>query len=524
MTEKTEQAARNIRRALELLAHAFNPPHAPVPRPIRLADLLLASADDLDLRNAELRHTWLRGIDFGNSRLGDLSHSILDAALLESCELAPEALAHTHLIGTKLPDGLEPPPSAFTELPAVPPTPILPLGHAGPVKAVDFSPDGRLLASGAGDETLCLWDLATGKPLSILVGHDDWVLDLAFSPDGRLLVSGSHDRTLRLWNPATGEHLRILEGHGDSVTSVAFSPDGRLLASGSQDKTLRLWDPATGKPLLRTLEGHDGPVLSIDFSPDGRLLASGSRDKTLRLWNPGTDKHLHTLEGHRGEVNSVAFSRDGLLASGSGDKTLRLWDPATGKLLHTLKGHGGWVESVAFSPDGRLLASGSSGNTLRLWEPTTGKLLHTLEGHGASVWSLAFSPDGTQLVSASHDGTIRLWDLGKRVCLRLIAPLRDGTVMLADAAGLYFSRNDGRPWQIQSFAGFPRPLPADPLLERLTGFVTEGNWVLPICSYPEHFRWDDDTNPRTLILPWPEDYDYQRLLGRARGSTTGMEG
>ncbi len=62
------------------------------------------------------------------------------------------------------------------------------------------------------------------------------------------------------------------------------------------------------------------------------------------------------------------------------------------------------------------------------------------------------------------------------------------------------------------------------MLERLTGFVTEGDWVLPIYSYPEHLRWDDDTNPRTLILPWPEGHDYQRLLGRARGPATGMGG
>ncbi|KAI3113559.1 hypothetical protein CBS147330_9834 [Penicillium roqueforti] len=283
-------------------------------------------------------------------------------------------------------------------------------GHSAPVWSVAFSPDGRMLASGSDDNIVRLCDPVTGALQQTLEGHSDWVRSVAFSPDGRLLASGSNDNTVRLWDLATGALQKTLEGHSGLVWSVVFSPDGRLLASGSHDNTVRLWDPVTGA-LQETLKGHSWWVWSVAFSPDGRLLASGSHDKTVRLWDPAMGAIHEALEGHSGQIKSVVFSPDGrLLASGSHDNTVRLWNPVTGALQQTLEGHSGWVWSVAFSPDSRLLASGSDDKTVRLWNPVTGSLHKALEGHSGGVLSVAFSPDSRLLASGSRDNTVRLWD------------------------------------------------------------------------------------------------------------------
>ncbi|WP_326826011.1 protein kinase domain-containing protein [Streptosporangium sp. NBC_01756] len=263
-----------------------------------------------------------------------------------------------------------------------------------------------------------------------LTGHNDGVCSVAFSPDGKILATGSYDDTVRLWEVATGTSIgRPLTGHNDGVCSVAFSPDGRTLATGSGDDTMRLWDVGTRTPIGRPLTGHNDDVWSVAFSPNGKILASGSSslatgsgDDTVRLWDVGTRTPIgRPLTGHNGSVSSVAFSPDGkFLATGSYDDTVRLWDVATGTSIgRPLTGHHGAVYSVAFSPDGTILATGSSSlatgsgdDTVRLWDVATGTSIgRPLTGHNGAVFSVAFSPNGKILATGSKDDTVRLWQL-----------------------------------------------------------------------------------------------------------------
>src|SRR5438876_127611 len=83
------------------------------------------------------------------------------------------------------------------------------------------------------------------KPeLYVQTGHSGFVLSVAFSPDGKMLASGSADNTIKLWDVASGQELKTLKGHSGSVYSVAFSADGKTVASGSRDTTIRLWNVA----------------------------------------------------------------------------------------------------------------------------------------------------------------------------------------------------------------------------------------------------------------------------------------
>jgi Tol biopolymer transport system component len=289
-------------------------------------------------------------------------------------------------------------------------------GHAECVWCVAFSPDGKRLASGSGDNTVKVWDARTGETMQTLQGHTGRIEAVSFNPEGTILASGSVDGTVKLWNMKTGENLATLPAHDGGVRCAVIGPDGKTLASGGEDKTVKLWDIATGKNMA-TFRGHTERVVSVAFSPDSKIVASASWDSTGRLWDVSSGRERAVLQDHGSWVISVAFSPNGKrLASGSPDKTIRIWEVATGKLAATF--HGGAIECdgpLQFSPDGKCLASARTwASTANLWDVATGKVTVTFKGHMNAVWSVAFSPDGQTLATASMDNRIKLWDVPPR--------------------------------------------------------------------------------------------------------------
>jgi WD40 repeat protein len=136
-------------------------------------------------------------------------------------------------------------------------------------------------------------DPLTRELRGIVVGHGEGarIGSLAVDPAGRRAHSAATDGTVRVWDLAEGRCLHVLTGHDGEVTALAPAPDGRFTSSGGEDGTVRVWDLETGR-CLRVLEGHRGRVELLAASADARTLLSVGADGTMRAWRLEWDYDL----------------------------------------------------------------------------------------------------------------------------------------------------------------------------------------------------------------------------------------
>ncbi len=345
----------------------------------------------------------------------------------------------------------------------------LPFWHGQAVKSIAFSPEGRFLATVAGDGMFRVWDRATGGRLfgrRVLPDLDEdrpaWTI--FFSPDSRAVaLSGGPGEppSTRVWESSTGREISRIGAY-----SQTFSPDGRLLY-GAGTRAVRRWDVATGMEFPRVAEDRKGerPILAV--SPDGRTLASAAPwGAEFALWDLDGDQKRIDVRPPRslggGRPTALGFAPDGktlaLAAQGgvgffdvAGRRWLdppipRMWGLASVRfspdgrwLLGETSGHAGvwevetgrklfsrslsWYErgAVALSPDGTVLAR-ADGNGVELEPWAAPKPVVRAYGHSSVIAAVTFSPDG-QAVTAGPDGTVRFWEIesGKEL-RRLPAP------------------------------------------------------------------------------------------------------
>jgi WD40 repeat protein len=325
--------------------------------------------------------------------------------------------------------------------------------HNGRVRALGYSPDGAMLVSGSGDDSLRVWDPVSGEPRADIRHHSPSIEDLAFSPDGRLLVLATSLPAVIVCNRAGLRNGPLAGVFTDDlweaeVSSIAFSPDGRTLVTagvhpGSGSRAI-VWDVMAfergAQARIDSMDIRDNDSLTAAYSADGRTIALGSARGLIVLWpypipwgyhwrfiDPvAYDRHVwrsrvaEVKVGRGGAVRRIAFSPDGTTLAAAVGNAVVLWDyrhpnekPPAVSNRRLLRGHAGAVRSLAFAADGRTIATASLDGTLRVWDTREAFELSCLDAKAGPLHSLAFAPDGMTVAIGSEGGDIVIIDVDK---------------------------------------------------------------------------------------------------------------
>ncbi len=300
------------------------------------------------------------------------------------------------------------------------------LNHGAFVYSGEYSPDGRVLATGGQSEKIHLWASNGYEKLHVITASGS---HLAFISNDEL-VSVAESGTIQFWNVHTGRQSRppLETEEPGQARVVAADPSGNRLAIGYWNKgdvypsgkpgRIAVWDIQFRKKLT-TFRDVTGATSAIEFSPDGGQLIAGDETGQLRIWSTQDWTLLEEFAAHSEGVVSLTLSPAGdLLATGSGvryDETfdkgeIRIWDTKTWELKHHFTEHENRIRSLDFSID-RTLVAGSYDGGISLWDGVTGKRRLSFRAHLAETISVRFSPDGKHICSTSEDSTARVWSV-----------------------------------------------------------------------------------------------------------------
>ena len=284
--------------------------------------------------------------------------------------------------------------------------------------AVAFSPDGDYLAAAAngGTRAVSLYQLTGRRERRRLVGHGLGAQCLASHPQQALLASGADDHDIIVWDPDSGRPLRRWPAHEVFVTALAFSADGSMLASGRGgflkvgDYSVRLWDVQTGT-LRKSLPGPATGVYALAFDPTGRRLASGDSGGTVLLFDVDSGRILRREKVGNSPVTSVVFHDGGRhLLVGLQKGSVALFDLEQSGPPRHIALPAGCNRLVVDSRTNRAIVGDSKGAVIALSLPDLGVVHRLAKGHDQAIKSLALSPDGRLLAAGGSDRRVVLRD------------------------------------------------------------------------------------------------------------------
>lgn len=288
------------------------------------------------------------------------------------------------------------------------------IDHPNPVYVSAFSPDNQWIACGDGNGQLLICradDLSSYRTVN---SHKSHIRGLDWSSDGRWVASSAPDARVKVTDPVTEEQVAELQ-FTDHVLTLAWHPQRPLLAAASVAGVVRIHNMETNE---RVLEFEaEGGVQTLDWSANGRYLLIGTHRGWAQVcrFRDGTLTEESRMK-HDRAVFGARFSPDATrMAVCDTAGTVTVWKkpPEPGKWESqwtTQPSRPLWC--LRWSPDGKRLATAGEDRLIRIRDARRGDLISRLDGHGGGVWSLDWSSDGENLVSASFDQTVRTWSAG----------------------------------------------------------------------------------------------------------------
>jgi WD40 repeat protein len=278
------------------------------------------------------------------------------------------------------------------------------VGHSSQINSIEFSEDGESLLSSSNDETVKLWDLATGQSKTFY-GHSHYVTEALFK--GNEILSSSFDKTVRKWSIESGES-QILEtfkgGMLGGINSLAYSSENDLIAASSFLRTTFI-NPSTKE----VLEFKNKAPSRLKFSKNGTILVSSSMKNIITLRDTNF-KEITSFALNTNRINDISISKGGdCFISGADDGKVLSINGQSGEATLITK-QVGKVNSVDCSSNGTLVASGGVSRSLIISNLVTGNS-EEFTGFSAEITSVVFSKDGRKIATGLANGNILILDI-----------------------------------------------------------------------------------------------------------------
>ena len=302
-------------------------------------------------------------------------------------------------------------------------------GHTALVRALDFSPCGRFLASCDMYGILQEWDITTGNQVQVssvyseksqvTLGSSPPVIPI-YSPSGVLHAIGVSNTSITVWNVECKEKLNTFE-HPENISHIHFSKSvqrddkdfnlvfaSKGISASNGSSKIHLWT-LDNPESVNTIPMDSCEIETVTFSLYGQTLISGGLGFTT-CWDVAKKRPQRQMRRRGTMVHSINISPTGnIRALGNIRNVLNVWDVETNETITTVTKHQDIVTAATFSPTGEHWASGDAEGKLYIWDGNGEPI--PLCRHTDAIKSLAFSPDGNQLVSASRDKTAWVWDV-----------------------------------------------------------------------------------------------------------------